>query len=457
MEHEVRADKLTAEKIRAGGRTERRAGAGGREDRDGPALALMLSLALHGLLALVLFTNVSEPFPDMAPEPEVVEVALVPPPQEEVQPEPEATPEPEPEAVPEPEAAPEPEPAPEPEAAEPEPEPEPEAVPEPAPEEAAEEVPEPAPEAEQALPEPEPEPEQPQVAEAPLPVVPQQPYPVLQPVTEFGEEDTGPEVSLDGSAAEAPETEPERQGEAEPQDGPDSGPESGPKAENQMAEEATEAAEAAPEAETQAAEADALAELAALAEAAADEAGLEPGPAVEAPVAADGELASPAPGEAEAAPEDFGTVGPIVALAAPQPKPPVGAGRGAGQVVAGGVPLNMARQLFSTRSNGGVRAQTAMRGMPREERADVLCMTELRAQLLFSNPPRVPELLPSFRLASGTVLQTPQTAFRERGQWYNLALRCELDAGITRVVSFAFEVGGPVPRADWAKRRLPVN
>ncbi|MEH0076361.1 DUF930 domain-containing protein [Pannonibacter sp. Pt2] len=448
MEQEVRADKLTAEKIRG---TERRAGAGGREDRDGPALALMLSLALHGLLALVLFTNVSLPFPDMTPEPEVVEVALVPPPQEEVQPEPEATPEPEPE----PEVAPEPEPAPEPEAVEPEPEPEPEAVPEPAPEEAVEEAPEPAPEAEQAQPEPEPEPEQTQVAEAPLPVVPQQPYPVLQPVTEFGEEDTGPEVSLDGSAAEAPETEPEKQGEAEPQDVPESRPESG--AENQRTEETTEEAEAAPEAETQAAEADALAELAALAEAAADEAGLEPGPAVEAPVAADGELASPAPGEAEAAPEDFGTVGPIVALAAPQPKPPVGAGRGAGQVVAGGVPLNMARQLFSTRSNGGIRAQTAIRGMPREERADVLCMTELRAQLLFSNPPRVPELLPSFRLASGTVLQTPQTAFRERGQWYNLALRCELDAGITRVVSFAFEVGGPVPRADWAKRRLPVN
>ena len=453
MEQEVRADKLAADKVRAGRGTERRAG--GREDRDGPALALMLSLALHGLLALVLFTNVSLPFPDMTPEPEVVEVALVPPPQEEVQPEPEATPEPEPE----PEAAPEPEPAPEPGAVEPEPEPEPEAVPEPAPEEAVEEAveeaPEPAPEVEQAQPEPEPEPEQTQVAEAPLPVVPQQPYPVLQPVTEFGEEDTGPEVSLDGSAAEAPETEPEKQGEAEPQDVPGSGPESG--AENQRAEEATEEAEAAPEAETQAAEADALAELAALAEAAADEAGLEPGPAVEAPVAADGELASPAPGEAEAAPEDFGTVGPIVALAAPQPKPPVGAGRGAGQVVAGGVPLNMARQLFSTRSNGGIRAQTAIRGMPREERADVLCMTELRAQLLFSNPPRVPELLPSFRLASGTVLQTPQTAFRERGQWYNLALRCELDAGITRVVSFAFEVGGPVPRADWAKRRLPVN
>ncbi|MFN4125803.1 DUF930 domain-containing protein [Pannonibacter indicus] len=435
MEHEVRADKLTAEKIRAGRGTERRAGAGGREDREGPALALMLSLALHGLLALVLFTNVSEPFPDMTPEPEVVEVALVPPPQEEVQPEPEATPEPEP--------------APEPEAAEPEPEPVPEAVPEPAPEE--------APEAERAQPEPELKPAQPQVAEAPLPVVPQQPYPVLQPVTEFGEEDTGPEVSLDGSAAEAPETGPERQGEAEPQDVPESAPDSGPEAENQRTEEATEEAEAAPEAETQVAEADALAELAALAEAAADEAGLEPGPAVEAPVAADGELASPAPGAAEAVPEDFGTVGPILALAAPQPKPPVGTGRGAGQVVAGGVPLNMARQLFSTRGNGGVRAQTAMRGMPREERADVLCMTELRAQLLFSNPPRVPELLPSFRLAAGTVLQTPQTAFRERGQWYNLALRCELDAGITRVVSFAFEVGGPVPRADWAKRRLPVN
>jgi hypothetical protein len=46
-------------------------------------------------------------------------------------------------------------------------------------------------------------------------------------------------------------------------------------------------------------------------------------------------------------------------------------------------------------------------------------------------------------------------AFRADGRWYDLSYRCEIDADAMKVVSFAFDVGEPIPRSEWRKRGLP--
>lgn len=131
-----------------------------------------------------------------------------------------------------------------------------------------------------------------------------------------------------------------------------------------------------------------------------------------------------------------------------------GGGGGGSDEIAGGTP---ATRLFSRDMSDDPRMRTAMNGMPQAARADLLCMTELRAQLRTGTPPYHADLLPSFRLEAGNVLQPRRAAFRAGGQWYDLAFRCELNAGVTRVESFSHRVGEPVPRSEWSARRFPGN
>jgi hypothetical protein len=117
--------------------------------------------------------------------------------------------------------------------------------------------------------------------------------------------------------------------------------------------------------------------------------------------------------------------------------------------------LQKAKTLFSRSATGDPVATTAMGNLPRGVRAGQLCATELGEQLLHASPPFFPELVPRYQLDDGTVLETLEGAFRANGQWYNLSYRCEVDADATKVLSFAFRVGDPVPRSEWKRRGLP--
>ncbi|MCO5064276.1 MAG: DUF930 domain-containing protein [Rhizobiaceae bacterium] len=116
--------------------------------------------------------------------------------------------------------------------------------------------------------------------------------------------------------------------------------------------------------------------------------------------------------------------------------------------------LKQAKKLFSPKVNGDLTATIAMGGLPRSVRAGRLCVTELREQLRHASPPYNPDLLPSFQLQEGTVMEIPNTAFRAEGRWYDLRYRCEVNREATQVVSFAFRVGNPVPPIEWARRGL---
>lgn len=114
-----------------------------------------------------------------------------------------------------------------------------------------------------------------------------------------------------------------------------------------------------------------------------------------------------------------------------------------------------ARTLYSERLTGGAFATSAIAGMPRDIRAGELCATELREQLRRATPPYWPDLLPSYRLPAGTVMQVDRGAFRASGQWFDLRFRCEVDGEVTRVVAFAFDVGAAIPRDRWRARGFP--
>jgi hypothetical protein len=117
--------------------------------------------------------------------------------------------------------------------------------------------------------------------------------------------------------------------------------------------------------------------------------------------------------------------------------------------------LEEVKTLFSRSATGDSLAMTAMGDLPRSVRGGTLCVTELRAQLLHASPPYFPDLLPSFPLKDGTVIDVPEAAFRADGQWRNVGYRCEVDADATKVVSFAVSIGGPIPRSEWKQRGLP--
>lgn len=118
--------------------------------------------------------------------------------------------------------------------------------------------------------------------------------------------------------------------------------------------------------------------------------------------------------------------------------------------------LTEAKRLFSRSITGDPIAMSAMAGLPRGVRAGQLCSSELGQQLLNGTPSYFPERVPLYPLDTGTVLDEPEAAFRANGGWYDVSFRCEINEDATRVLSFAFRVGDPIPRGEWKSRGLPA-
>ncbi|MBB3356106.1 hypothetical protein FHT70_006081 [Rhizobium sp. BK049] len=113
--------------------------------------------------------------------------------------------------------------------------------------------------------------------------------------------------------------------------------------------------------------------------------------------------------------------------------------------------LPEAKTLFSRAADGSLFAQTAMDGLSRKQRVATLCTTELQGQLVHGSPPYFPSALPSFGLRAGTILDVKDAAFGTAKGWFQVRFRCEVDEGATKVVSFAHQVGGRIPRNEYSK------
>ncbi len=117
--------------------------------------------------------------------------------------------------------------------------------------------------------------------------------------------------------------------------------------------------------------------------------------------------------------------------------------------------LKEAKRLFSQNATDDPVAKTAMGNLPRGMRAAQLCSTELREQLVHGSPAYNPVMVPNYALPRGTVLDVRRGAFRTREGWYDVQFRCEVDEGVTKIVSFAIDVGNPIPPSQWRSRGFP--
>ncbi|MFA7414499.1 MAG: DUF930 domain-containing protein [Rhizobium sp.] len=241
------------------------------------------------------------------------------------------------------------------------------------------------------------------------------PLPVLRPVFEFGEKDSGPKQDMSGNASQEaakppPETQPQQE-ETKP---------------SQTAAEKPSASDEQP--------------------------GSPLPDGVKLP-----EVAMANPGAPEEGAAGAGSSS-ETSVELSQVKPPSEPATQSAEVAEARPPsdLEEVRTLFSRSVTDDPFAMTAMAGLSRSERADQLCLTELREQLRHEAPRYRPVLLPSFTLEQGTVLDIREAAFRTSSQWYELSFRCEVDEEVVKVVSFAFHVGDPIPESEWERRGFPA-
>lgn len=386
--------------------------------------ALAASLILHALIAAFLFFGVprSEQQPDQQEQP--VNVAIVPPPEKPKQ-----------------------KPASKP--------------PEPTPEKKAEKPPE----------------------QKPPPEPPKPPDEhVLKRVFQYGQKDTGPEKSLDGSSAKPNTPSPAKDEAAKPPITPTPAPAATPqqKAEPSKPDEkpATVAPDEKPvqgEEKQEAAAPDAKPaqneEKQATEDAdrqQPDKQELAPQPAEKQAVVTPKPLAAetggkPAPpastGKAKPKPAKTLTFKPARAF-----KAPIGnAGRSnptnnavAGSPIYSGLPG--VRKLYSQGATGNAFATSSMENVPRGQRVATLCGNVLSQELQSAD--YSVKWVPTITLDKGNVLNPTQAAFSTRSTWYDLNFRCEVDADATRVLSFNFRVGSLVPPGEWASRgftKYPLN
>ncbi|MCF6127126.1 MULTISPECIES: DUF930 domain-containing protein [Mesorhizobium] len=108
------------------------------------------------------------------------------------------------------------------------------------------------------------------------------------------------------------------------------------------------------------------------------------------------------------------------------------------------------RKLYSQGATGNAFATSSMENVPRGQRVATLCGNVLSRELQSAD--YTVKWVPTITLDKGNVLNPPQAAFSTRNAWYNLNFRCEVDADATRVLSFNFRVGSLVPPGEWASR-----
>jgi hypothetical protein len=307
-------------------------------------------------------------------------------------------------------------------------------------------------------------PEQPVQKPPPLQPPKPQDIPVLKPVFQYGEKDTGPEKSLNGGSAPANAPSPAQDQLAKPpvasqpapsQPAPPATPEQQADTNKTQEKPATAAPEEKPaQSEEEHATEDTDKQQQDKQEAAPQTAEK---PAAEAPMPLTAEAGDkPAPVE-KAKPKPSKTMKFKSARALRTPSANPGRSSNPADSEVAGSPIYSGlpgvRKLYSPGATGNALATSSMENVPRDQRIANLCANVLNQELQSAD--YAPKWLPTIPLKQGNVLNPPQAAFSTTTQWYDLNFRCEVDADATRVLSFNFRVGGLVPPGDWTRRRFP--
>ncbi|MGX9146970.1 DUF930 domain-containing protein [Mesorhizobium sp. 128a] len=270
------------------------------------------------------------------------------------------------------------------------------------------------------------------------------PIPVLKPVFQFGDKDTGPRKSLEGGSAQDNAPSPGKADDTKPAAVPkdaESKPASAPDAGGSTEPAKIDEKPGADKQEAEASDADKQASAATM------------------PLAVpgdDGEIDLPTSAQAPKPRPD----------STPKPTPAKVSKSGSGSAsrpsstnvaaarAYSGLPG--VRRLYSQGASGDAFATTAIDGLPRDERAGQLCFSVLGQEL--EGGSYDPYAWPLYVLKEGNVIAQPHAHFLTRTKtWYDLSFRCEIDANATRVVSFAFRVGAPNSPEESARLELQIR
>jgi hypothetical protein len=111
--------------------------------------------------------------------------------------------------------------------------------------------------------------------------------------------------------------------------------------------------------------------------------------------------------------------------------------------------------LSDPRSRGVTQALAQMNV---EDRAAQICSLEAMGQIANNDHSFSPELVSSYAMSQlkfqASVVVAEGAAFQSGGIWYNLAFRCQISPDRSRVQSFEFAIGDPIPRSKWSSLNL---
>jgi hypothetical protein len=128
-------------------------------------------------------------------------------------------------------------------------------------------------------------------------------------------------------------------------------------------------------------------------------------------------------------------------------------------------PPDMVRpsQMLSEQALGRPGSRGLRRELGRlveEDRVAQLCnleaMEQIHAWRRDFQPDRLVDYARSDTRMQDHTLIAQGGAFRSARNWYEVSYRCELDAGLSKVVGFAFRVGAAIPREEWMADNLPA-
>jgi hypothetical protein len=129
------------------------------------------------------------------------------------------------------------------------------------------------------------------------------------------------------------------------------------------------------------------------------------------------------------------------------------------------VPQGMivARTMLSGKTLADPRSRQAVRELATfadSERVVQLCnleaMDQVQAWRSDFHPDRLVPYARSDEKMTGDTIVADGAAFRSRMNWYDIRFKCEVAPDHGKVVAFQFQVGKPIPRAEWEGLNLPA-
>jgi hypothetical protein len=116
-------------------------------------------------------------------------------------------------------------------------------------------------------------------------------------------------------------------------------------------------------------------------------------------------------------------------------------------------------QLLADRHNSSARE--AMKTLATDERIIQLCDIEAMEQVRRVGAALKPDYVIAYAMTdlklSAHEVDAEGGAFLSHRNWYGLKFRCDVSPDDSKVVAFAFRVGQPIPKSEWASHNLTAD